>query len=145
MVSLRLVHIIAHPFIKTFESTVRCKTQEEADIVAGGGSLPPDSNETSPDKQSNCASAEQPLDSPQNQSSAADTTNPEPQTSDEEDTTITVELARFYIGLRTNSKKLDIAWPVNDFTALVRSWDSYDASQMNISISYLKRYLPVFK
>lgn len=56
------------------------------------------------------------------------------------DSPIVVQMTSFYVGLKTNSKKLDIGWPVNDFTAMVQSWDSYDASAMHISVTYLKRY-----
>jgi len=54
------------------------------------------------------------------------------------DEPIAVHMTSLYVGLKINSKKLDIAWPCNDYLAMVRNWDLYDATKMNISLTYLK-------
>lgn len=96
----------AHPFIKSFESVVECRNQEEAERVASGGRL------------------------------AAQEQRPELDPGVEP---IVVHVASFFVGLKINSKKLDIAWPCNDFLELVRAWDLYDESKMNIHITHLRR------
>jgi poly(A) polymerase Pap1 len=38
-------------------------------------------------------------------------------------------------------RKLDISYPTNEFTKLVKMWDKYDADTMGVIVRYIKRYV----
>ncbi|GAA6001779.1 hypothetical protein JCM10207_002316 [Rhodosporidiobolus poonsookiae] len=58
----------------------------------------------------------------------------------------TVWTTTFYIGLQIERKpagaqgprKLDISYPTNEFTKLVKMWDKYDADSMGVIVRYIK-------
>ncbi|GAA5915933.1 hypothetical protein JCM8208_003669 [Rhodotorula glutinis] len=59
----------------------------------------------------------------------------------------TVHTTTFYIGLQIERRpaagaqgprKLDISYPTNEFTKLVKMWDSYDAETMGVIVRYIK-------
>ena len=48
----------------------------------------------------------------------------------------------FYIGLRVRNienRRLDISWPIQEFTSLVKNWELFNEKSMNIVIQLLKR------
>lgn len=51
-------------------------------------------------------------------------------------------------GAQQGTRKLDISYPTNEFTKLVKLWDNYDAETMGVIVRYIKRYvrqyLPMF-
>lgn len=36
-------------------------------------------------------------------------------------------------------RKLDISYPTNEFTKLVKTWDQYDAERMGVIVRYIKK------
>lgn len=111
---------IAHPFIKGFERVTVCRSEKEK-RMAQNGRLPEDG-----------------------------ATNENKDTSVDENSTMEpfkVWTTIFYVGLSatprdpnsSTGRKLDITWPVNEFTKMVKGWDTFDADSMCIVINYLKR------
>jgi poly(A) polymerase len=112
---------IAHPFIKGFERVTLCRTEEEKKN-AQNGKLPEDMPSSEDNKD---------LKAVEN-----GTTEP-----------VKVWTTIFYVGLAATprdpsvsaGRKLDITWPVNEFSKMVKGWDSFDADSMCIVINYLRR------
>lgn len=131
---LELVELlaIAHPFVKGFEKTVKCFSEQQA-IDAGRGIFhhpqngekileeSADSNESLVDEKS---------------------------TEDTDDGKI-VHTTTFYVGLSveknqasgTGPKRLDISWPTNEFTKTCKTWENYDENSMGICVKYIKRWV----
>ena len=42
----------------------------------------------------------------------------------------------------TGPRKLDISYPTNEFTKLVKMWDKYDPDTMGVIVRYIKRCVP---
>lgn len=42
-------------------------------------------------------------------------------------------------GAQQGTRKLDISYPTNEFTKLVKLWDNYDAETMGVIVRYIKR------
>lgn len=38
-------------------------------------------------------------------------------------------------------RKLDISYPTNEFTKLVKMWDKYDPDTMGVIVRYIKSYV----
>ncbi|CAG8591893.1 5828_t:CDS:10, partial [Diversispora eburnea] len=57
-----------------------------------------------------------------------------------------IHVTTFYIGLQinpreagsTSPRQLNISWPTQEFTKLVKSWDKYDENHMKITIKHVK-------
>jgi poly(A) polymerase Pap1 len=43
-------------------------------------------------------------------------------------------------GAQQGTRKLDISYPTNEFTKLVKLWDNYDAETMGVIVRYIKRW-----
>ncbi|KAI8895638.1 Poly(A) polymerase central domain-containing protein [Globomyces pollinis-pini] len=112
---------IAHPFIKGYDKTVVCTTETQKND-AHHGIFQPNMNDTDPT----------PID-PNDTSTVLE----EP---------VSIWTTTFYVGLgikakdseSTEGRKLDITWPTQEFTKLVKSWDQFDESTMGIVIKNIK-------
>ncbi|BGP44856.1 polynucleotide adenylyltransferase [Rhodotorula kratochvilovae] len=106
--------LLAHPFVKSFDRTNHCLDEGEQRAVSIGEV--PAAVERRTEK-----------DLPPGQGATVYTTT-------------------FYIGLQIERKpagaqgprKLDISYPTNEFTKLVKMWDSYDADTMGVIVRYIK-------
>ncbi|BGO96658.1 Poly(A) polymerase [Rhodotorula toruloides] len=106
--------LLAHPFVKSFDRVNYCINEEEQRAVSIG-EVP-----AAVDKRT-----EQDLIAGQGG---------------------TVYTTTFYIGLQIERKpagdkgprKLDISYPTNEFTKLVKMWDSYDPDSMGVIVRYIK-------
>ncbi|KAI8804867.1 Poly(A) polymerase central domain-containing protein [Cladochytrium replicatum] len=115
IIKLELVETLrlAHPFIKGFDRTTHCVTETEAHDAAHGN-FPPTLSE---------------------EEQAA---RPPP--------VRTVYTTTFYVGLEVDkeqmtagARRLDISWPILEFTKMVKAWDKFDEKRMGIVVVYKKR------
>ncbi|GAA5832256.1 hypothetical protein JCM11251_004297 [Rhodosporidiobolus azoricus] len=106
--------VLAHPFVKSFDRTNYCHDEAEQRSVSIG-EVPPGMDERT----------EKDLLPGQGG---------------------TVWTTTFYIGMQIERKpagaqgprKLDISYPTNEFTKLVKMWDGYDAETMGVIVRYIK-------
>jgi len=110
--------VLAHPFIKGFDNSFVC-TSEESQINAGRGLPIPETSEDTSSK-----STDEPKKTP-----------------------LMIYTTTFYIGLEieprqksvgTEPRKLDISWPTSEFTKMCRSWELYNDSSMGLCVKYIK-------
>ncbi|KAI9063335.1 polymerase [Trametes sanguinea] len=106
---------LAHPFIKGFDVVYYCLSEEEAQAVSRG-EIPEDVAQR---KQEDVAG---------------------------KDGVIPVYASSYFIGLSikpkeagaTGPRKLDISYPTTEFYKMVKMWDKYDESSMNIVVRHIK-------
>ncbi|GAA5857214.1 hypothetical protein JCM8547_009376 [Rhodosporidiobolus lusitaniae] len=106
--------VLAHPYVKSFDRTNYCLDEAEQRAVSIGEVPPQIEKRTEADL-------------PAGQGGTVWTTT-------------------FYIGLQIERKpvgasgprKLDISYPTNEFTKLVKMWDKYDADTMGVIVRYIK-------
>ncbi|KAL2917915.1 polynucleotide adenylyltransferase [Polyrhizophydium stewartii] len=143
---------IAHPFIKGFEKQVVCFTQEDRDNVAHGQAP---TSATAVHAPANGVATAESVSEPR----AGDATGNEVTARTdvsagnghvdgeaEEAAGSPVYTTSFFIGLAvkpkdpgsTASRKLDIGWPTTEFIKMVKAWDKYDETLMEIVVQFLK-------
>jgi poly(A) polymerase Pap1 len=103
---------VAHPYIKGFETTYECKNQKFLDHMGSGG------------KESTF------VDDGTGEIFKGEDGQPGPRM---------MEMTTFWIGLSTNTKRLDFGWETSDFQGLIYAWDSYDKEKMAVSTNFRKR------
>ncbi|KAL9539544.1 hypothetical protein MBANPS3_010198 [Mucor bainieri] len=133
VLKLEVVEMInlAHPYVKGIDKVHYCLTSEEAAIVTKGGDLPGRSirveegslemNHTESLKQQGLVTEENEKDIKR------------------------IFSTTFYIGFVIAPKiaggeqrKLNLVWPVQEFTKLVKTWDKFDEKEMKITIQSIK-------
>ncbi|KAK4698596.1 poly(A) polymerase, partial [Phenoliferia sp. Uapishka_3] len=106
---------LAHPYLKGFDQVSHCLTVPERELVARGDIPLEVSTRTEADLTTEAAG--------------------------------TVWTTTFFIGLVIDRnpgasakapKKLDISYPTNEFTKLVKMWDKYDPNSMGVMVRYMK-------
>ncbi|KAJ3091075.1 polynucleotide adenylyltransferase [Quaeritorhiza haematococci] len=120
---------LAHPYIKGFERVTNCRNSDEA-VDAAHGIFPPVREDKDQQPEQSAANAHENGTTDQNPSSDA----------------CVVHTTTFYIGLAikprdptTNApRKLDISWPTQEFTKMVKNWDKYDEKCMGLVVQYIK-------
>lgn len=134
---------LAHPFIKGFEKTVVCYDEQQA-IDAGNLLFTDYKNLIG---RGIFHSANPPTDS-------KEPTSTPPSADILVESGRTVCTTTFYVGLAitkapattgeektaSSTRKLDIGWPTQDFTAMCKAWEKYDENSMGICVKYVKRY-----
>ncbi|KAI9468066.1 MAG: Nucleotidyltransferase, class I, C-terminal-like protein, partial [Benjaminiella poitrasii] len=123
VLKMELVDMItlAHPYIKAIDKIHYCLTAEEAEKVIKGGTLDNRSftvEEGSLETDHTSILKENGLVTDESDIKRLFTTT-------------------FYIGFEVG-KKLNLVWPVQEFTKLVKSWDKYDEKEMKITIQSIK-------
>ncbi|POY71982.1 putative Polynucleotide adenylyltransferase [Rhodotorula taiwanensis] len=107
--------LLAHPFVKSFDRTNYCLNEEEQRAVSIGEVPVEVEKRTEKDLKEGEGG--------------------------------TVFTTTFYIGLQIErrpagaqqgTRKLDISYPTNEFTKLVKLWDNYDAETMGVIVRYIK-------
>ncbi|GAA5980244.1 hypothetical protein JCM10908_001585 [Rhodotorula pacifica] len=107
--------LLAHPFVKSFDRTNFCLNEEEQRAVSIGEVPVEVEKRTEKDLKEGEGG--------------------------------TVYTTTFYIGLQIErrpagaqqgTRKLDISYPTNEFTKLVKLWDNYDAETMGVIVRYIK-------
>lgn len=107
--------LLAHPFVKSFDRTNYCLNEEEQRAVSIGEVPVEVEKRTEKDLKDGEGG--------------------------------TVYTTTFYIGLQIErrpagaqqgTRKLDISYPTNEFTKLVKLWDNYDAETMGVIVRYIK-------
>ncbi|GAA6011631.1 hypothetical protein JCM8202_004094 [Rhodotorula sphaerocarpa] len=107
--------LLAHPFVKSFDRTNYCANEEEQRAVSIGEVPAEVEKRTEKDLKEGEGG--------------------------------TVYTTTFYIGLQIErrpagaqqgTRKLDISYPTNEFTKLVKLWDNYDAETMGVIVRYIK-------
>jgi poly(A) polymerase len=127
----------AHPFVKGFDQVSLCYDDAEVRMVATGNV---------PEEVANRTKQE---DLPKDVSSVEDIKlKDEEAKKEEEKGHRMIWTTTFYIGLcvepkgaagaTTGPRKLDISYPTNQFTQMVKQWDKYDETSMGISVSHIK-------
>jgi poly(A) polymerase len=129
----------AHPFIKGFDQVSLCYNDAEVRMVATGNV---------PEEVANRTKQE---DLPKEGFGAeAAKVKDEEAKKEEEKGHRMIWTTTFYIGLCVEPKsatanngvngprKLDISYPTNQFTQMVKQWDQYDETSMGISVSHIK-------
>ncbi|OAD07430.1 hypothetical protein MUCCIDRAFT_137037 [Mucor lusitanicus CBS 277.49] len=117
VLKLEVVEMIdlAHPYVKGIDKVHYCLTPEEAVTVTKGGDLPGRSIRVEEGK-------------------------------NEKDIK-RIFSTTFYIGFviapkigksKTGQRKLNLVWPVQEFTKLVKTWDKFDEKEMKITIQSIK-------
>ncbi|KAI9481721.1 MAG: Poly(A) polymerase central domain-containing protein [Benjaminiella poitrasii] len=126
VLKMELVDMItlAHPYIKAIDKIHYCLTAEEAEKVIKGGTLDNRSftvEEGSLETDHTSILKENGLVTDESDIKRLFTTT-------------------FYIGFEVagEGKKLNLVWPVQEFTKLVKSWDKYDEKEMKITIQSIK-------
>lgn len=117
---------IAHPFIKSFERTQVCKTEEEKKQAQQGKIVEKSATATD--------------DAAMNEDGDATANG---------DETTTIWTNIFYIGLKpspkdpnsSSARQMDITWPTSEFQKMVKAWDQYDPDLYYIHSHYLKRFV----
>ncbi|KAM0755628.1 Poly(A) polymerase [Meredithblackwellia eburnea MCA 4105] len=108
---------LAHPYLKGFDQVSHCVTVEERELVARGDIPPQVTSRTEDDLK------------------------------EHPDAVGTVWTTTFFIGLvidRTKdatskaARRLDISYPTNEFTKLVKLWDKYEPASMGVMVRYMK-------
>ncbi|KAI7899221.1 Poly(A) polymerase central domain-containing protein [Cokeromyces recurvatus] len=132
VLKMELVDMItlAHPYVKGVDKIHYCLTADEIADVIKGGTI-----------QSRSFTVEE-------GSLETDHTNLLKEqgiiTNENENDVKRLFTTTFYIGFETapkiagESRKLNLVWPVQEFTKLVKSWDKYDENQMKITIQSIK-------
>ena len=117
---------VAHPFIKSFESSHVYFTQEEKNKIAHGH-LPP--KKTEEELKALVKEGQE---------------------------TNSMFVSIFYVGIQLEEskdettgkapkRKLDISWPISEFTNIVKSWDSYLEETMGITVQFIKRFYLILR
>ncbi|KAI9646077.1 polynucleotide adenylyltransferase [Ciborinia camelliae] len=120
---------IAHPFNKGFERVHKCSSEDEIEAVKEGGlqyqinEIPTVTTDPSHDPSLGIAVKDQ---------------NVEVLAADKKETM--VYTTTFYIGLELHEgeKSLDIAWCVDEFKRICRSWDKYDEELNTLSVIHTR-------
>ncbi|KAI3644879.1 hypothetical protein MP228_011043 [Amoeboaphelidium protococcarum] len=137
---------IAHPFVKGFEKSIQFRTNKEA-MEAGRGLFSQQKKQEEDDSTHAQLSTHS---DQQQQQQAGD---------EQSDEHKTIHTSTFYIGISTekksnqqsagdgssnnNNKKLDLSWPVNEFTKMCQSWEKFDEKTMGICLKIVRNsYLP---
>ncbi|KAH9817241.1 Poly(A) polymerase central domain-containing protein [Melampsora americana] len=111
---------MAHPFIKGFSNTTYALNRQEVSLVQGGD-MPTEIASRIPQDYENRADVE------------------------------VVHTCSFFVGLLVHPKpvghvgprKLDITYPVGEFTRMVKQWEGFSEDKMSISVRHIKNcYLP---
>lgn len=126
--------VCAHPFTKGFEQISKCHNDDEVRMVATGD-IPEE------------VAARTKLEDLPKKDEAAKEQDAVVQAQDaQQEGHRTIYTTTFYIGLcvepkqanATGPRKLDISYPTNDFTRLVKQWEQYDDSSMGIVVRHIK-------
>lgn len=138
---------LAHPFNKTFDQSLLCKTEEDARLVADG--KPPVNPLIVKDtevKEADEVAKTTALDGNGEPAQADLTEKTSPN-----DEGIAVETTHLFIGIAVKpdpeggKRTLDLQWPCNEFYDLCRGWASYDEDVFSMSLSMTRGYqLPDF-
>lgn len=132
----------AHPFIKGFDQVSLCYNDAEVRMVATGNVPEEVANRTKQEDLPKDGHAFDELKVKEKDEEAK---------KEEEKGHRMIWTTTFYIGLcvepksATNAnganngpRKLDISYPTNQFTQMVKQWDQYDETSMGISVSHIK-------
>ncbi|KAI8967549.1 Poly(A) polymerase central domain-containing protein [Mycotypha africana] len=132
VLKLELVDMItlAHPYVKGIDKIHYCLTAEEVDAVNKGGFLP-DRSFT--------------VEEGSLETNHMDLLKANGVVKEENENDVTrVFTTTFYIGFVTapkvagENRKLNLVWPVQEFTKLVKAWDKFDEAQMKIHVQSVK-------
>lgn len=128
---------LVHPYVKGFEKTVVCFSEQQA-LDAGRGIFHevPGATSDATNTLSEVAEVQQDAENVKDASLTSSSGR-------------TVYTTTFYIGLaiEKNSvtgvvpKKLDISWPTGEFIKMCKAWEKFSDEAMGICVKYLKRYL----
>eukprot|EP00834_Sanchytrium_tribonematis_P006002 NODE_407_length_7978_cov_0.670009.p1 type:complete len:654 gc:universal NODE_407_length_7978_cov_0.670009:3584-5545(+) len=151
---------LAHPHTKTFERIVRCESERDSrDVDSGRFDLyfeklrKEEEDKKESDAKLDLASVKTGGSSDLREFMDIDESNtppPDNQPQSEKHTSSTVTkdsteimyTTSFYIGLSLNqdrkTKKLDISWPISDFTQMCNGWDKFSESTMCLSVHHVK-------
>lgn len=122
----------AHPFVKGFDQVSECHSDDEVRSVATGDIPEEVANRTKMEELPTEGEAAKKKDEAEQQQ------KPEGHR--------TIWTTTFYIGLcieprqsnATGPRKLDISYPTNEFTRMVKQWEQYDESSMGIVVRHIK-------
>lgn len=128
--------ILAHPFVKGFNQESVCLTDDEVRLVATGDAPPEVVARTTIQALPEGEAAKQ---KDEEEAENADTGKR------------TVYTTTFYIGLKVEprqahdatTRRLDISYPILDFTQKVKQWEQFDEAAMGIVVRHIKGYVSV--
>jgi poly(A) polymerase len=139
---------LAHPFIKGYDRVVKCKTEQEKHDAAHGVFLGHSEDAKVDVPSTDLASSSESLAAPPTNSSESDKNGTTKIESAEDPNSTSVYITCLYIGLSVKKKdpsagprKLDISWPIQEFTRLVKGWEKFDETAMAIVVRYIKRFV----
>ncbi|GAA5878168.1 hypothetical protein JCM3774_004317 [Rhodotorula dairenensis] len=107
--------LLAHPFVKSFDRTNYCLNEEEQRAVSIGEVPVEVEKRTEKDLK-------------EGEGGVVYTTT----------FYIGLQIERRPAGAQQGTRKLDISYPTNEFTKLVKLWDNYDAETMGVIVRYIK-------
>mgnify|MGYP001597246539 CR=1 FL=1 len=126
---------LAHPYLKGFDQVSHCLTVPERELVARGDIPLAVSERTEEDL------------TPEAAGTVWTTTffiglvidrNPGP-SGPRTPAPLAVNHARSFAGASAKApRRLDISYPTNEFTKLVKMWDKYDPNSMGVMVRYMK-------
>lgn len=125
--------LCAHPYTKGFDQMSECHTNDEVRAVATGD-VPEE------------VAARTKLEALPKEPEAAKEQDEAVKQADAEEGHRTIWTTTFFIGLCieprqadvTGPRKLDISYPTNEFTRLVKQWEPYDEKSMGIVVRHIK-------
>ena len=150
---------LAHPHTKTFERVVKCESEKDARDVDSGrfdlyfeklrkleeqGNKPQLLNSTLGNGSSDIKELMDLDDSAPNDQKTEKSQNAKSPTAEQQTSEYPSMLytTSFYIGLSVNqekkTKKLDISWPISDFTQMCNGWDKYIEGSMQLLVHNVK-------
>lgn len=124
----------AHPFTKGFDQVSECHNDDEVRMVATG------------DVPEEVASRTKLESLPEGQAAKEQDEQAAKEQASQPEGHRTIWTTTFYIGLcieprqanTTGPRKLDISYPTNEFTRLVKQWEQYDETSMGIVVRHIK-------
>lgn len=124
---------LAHPFIKGFEQTLYCLTDEEVRLVAQGEISDAVLKRKKED-----------IEGKEGGGVVHSTTfyiglMIEPKQGDPRPSCMVVPADIFRLAGAVGPRRLDISYPTQEFTKLVRVWEKFDESSMSIVVQHIKR------
>lgn len=125
--------LCAHPYTKGFDQMSECHTNDEVRAVATGDIPEEVANRTK-------------LEALPKEAEAAKEQDEAVKQADAQEGHRTIWTTTFYIGLcieprqanATGPRKLDISYPTNEFTRMVKQWEPYDEGSMGIVVRHIK-------
>ncbi|RHZ75399.1 hypothetical protein Glove_214g13 [Diversispora epigaea] len=152
---------LAHPFVKGFDKVYYCTSEQEANDILESKKVyyctsEQDTLESKTDREGNSNEGPQNGEIISNEGSQNGTVREKPRNEGPQNGMVreritnegpqAIHVTTFYIGLQinpreagsTSPRQLNISWPTQEFTKLVKSWDKYDENYMKITIKHVK-------